>query len=175
MADEEGTIDGGLARIRDIGLDDLDWLLDLNNASVPHVNLLEREALADILQMSAYARCSLRDGEPVGALLALRPGQPYASRHYRWFERHHADFLYIDRVMVDGAARKGGHGRRLYADLDEFSRGEGGGHIACEVNSRPPNPISMSFHQALGFVPVGELANEDESKAVVLMMKAIAA
>lgn len=159
--------------IRDLTTIDLDWLLALNNASVPHVNHLERGALADILAMSGYARCSLQDGEPVGALLALWPGKTYASSHYRWFERHHTDFLYIDRVMIDGTARKGGHGRRLYRDIERFARASGAEHIACEVNSEPPNPVSMRFHQALGFVPVGELANDDKSKCVTLLMKAI--
>ncbi|MGI9421415.1 MAG: GNAT family N-acetyltransferase, partial [Geminicoccaceae bacterium] len=130
--------------------------------------------LADILAMSAYARCCLQDGKPVGALIALWPGQPYASSHYRWFEQHHTSFLYVDRVMIDGAARKGGHGRRLYADIEAFARDRGAERIALEVNSEPPNPVSMRFHEALGFVPVGELANEDRSKIVVPMTKALA-
>ena len=159
--------------VRDIGPADLDWLLALNNAAVPHVNLLDQDALADILAKAAYARCSLQDGKPVGALIALWPGQPYASTYYRWFSQHHAGFLYIDRVMIDGAIRKGGHGRRLYTDIEDFARGEGAGAIACEVNSEPPNPVSMRFHEALGFRPVGELANDDRSKCVVLLMKAL--
>lgn len=159
--------------LRDVGRADLDWLLALNNASVPHVNHLEREGLAEIIALSAYARIALRDDEPSGALIALWPGTDYASSNYRWFNEHHADFLYIDRVMIDAATRKGGHGRRLYADIERFARAEGARHLACEVNSQPPNPVSMRFHETLGFRALGELANDDRSKCVVPMMKII--
>ena len=157
--------------LRDFDASDLDWLLNLNNASVPHVNHMERERLADIVALSAYARIALQDGEPSGALIALWPGTTYASSYYRWFNEHHADFLYIDRVMIDATTRKGGHGRRLYADIESFARAEGARHLACEVNSQPPNPVSMHFHEALGFRPVAELTNDDRTKCVVPMMK----
>jgi hypothetical protein len=75
--------------------------------------------------------------------------------------------------MIDAASRKSGFGRRLYADLEAFAAAEGVKHLACEVNSAPPNPISMCFHQSLGFCPVGELANRDRSTCVVLMMKPV--
>ena len=157
--------------LRDLNAADLDWLLALNNASVPHVNHLERGGLAHILDLSAYARAVFQDGAPAGALIALWPGTGYASSYYRWFEEHHSDYLYIDRVMIDAAARKGGQGRRLYADIERFARARGARALTCEVNSEPPNPISMRFHETLGFSPLGELANEDRSKCVVPMMK----
>ncbi|MDH3661796.1 MAG: GNAT family N-acetyltransferase [Alphaproteobacteria bacterium] len=173
MAEPRATTEAAEITLRDLDRTDFDWLLALNNASVPHVNHLEQADLAEILALAAYARGSFRDGAPAGALIALRPGTAYASSHYRWFVRHHSDFLYIDRVMIDDAARQGGHGRRLYADIERFARESGAGHLACEVNSQPPNPVSMGFHEALGFRPVGELANEDRSKCVVLLMKPI--
>lgn len=159
--------------LRDIEATDLDWLLALNNASVPHVNLMEREGLAHILSLASYARAVFQDGKPAGALIALWPGTDYVSSHYRWFSEHYTGFLYIDRVMIDAATRKGGHGRRLYEDIERFARSSGAKALACEVNSEPPNPVSMRFHEALGFRAVGELANEDRSKCVVTMMKTI--
>lgn len=157
--------------LRDLNASDLDWLLPLNNSNVPHVNHMERDGLADILALSAYARAVIQDGNPAGALIALWPGTAYVSDHYRWFNEHHADFLYIDRVMIDATTRKGGHGRRLYTDIEHFARSSGARHLACEVNSEPPNPVSMRFHEALGFRPVGELSNNDRSKCVVMLMK----
>jgi predicted GNAT superfamily acetyltransferase len=50
--------------IRDVGPADLDWLLALNDAAVPHVNQLDRQSLADILQLAAYARCVGPGGGP---------------------------------------------------------------------------------------------------------------
>ncbi|NJO36755.1 MAG: GNAT family N-acetyltransferase [Rhizobiales bacterium] len=159
--------------VRDIGPADLDWLLALNNLAVPHVNQLDRRSLADILQLATYARCVGRGGRPAGALIGLPPGTAYASDNYRWFDRHHADFLYIDRVMIDATSRKGGLGRLLYADFERFAEACGARHLACEVNSLPPNPISLRFHQSLGFGAVAELANAERSKCVVLMMKPV--
>jgi len=173
MTDFAGPEDRDGSTLRDLNTADLDWLLPLNNASIPHVNYLERESLAAILEQSAYARCIIQDDKPAGALIAFWPGADYASSNYRWFDQHHADFLYIDRVMIDSATRKSGHGRRLYADIEHFAGTSSAKHLACEVNSQPPNPVSMRFHESLGFRPIGELANEDNSKCVVLMMKAI--
>lgn len=160
--------------LRNIDDADIDWLLRLNNASVPHVNNLDRESLTAILERSDYARCVIHQRMAAGAMITLRPGMDYASNHYRWFNQHHTDFLYIDRVMIDGPARKLGLGRRLYADIEQFAKAQGAKYLACEVNSEPPNPISMRFHEALGFRPVGDLANDDRSKCVIFMMKVCA-
>ena len=173
MTDKAVSSEGFESVIRDLKASDLDWLVALNNSNVPHVNHMEREGLAGIMTQSAYARAVFQDSEPAGALIALWPGSSYASLYYRWFNEHHADFLYIDRVMIDATARKGGHGRRLYTDIELFAQASGARHLACEVNSEPPNPISMRFHEALGFQPVGEMANDDRSKCVVMLMKEI--
>ena len=173
MTEPTSSSDQASITLRDIGPDDVDWLLRLNNASVPHVNHLERADLTDILSLAAYARCVVQSGQPAGALIGLWPGTTYDSHHYRWFEQRHDSFLYIDRVMIDASTRKGGHGRRLYADIDNFARLHDTAHIACEVNSQPPNPVSMHFHEAMGFHPVGELTSEGGSKTVVMMLKTL--
>jgi predicted GNAT superfamily acetyltransferase len=162
--------------IRDIAGDDIGWLLALNNASVPHVNGLDRQSLADILTMAGYARTVLNNGEPAGALLAFWPGTDYASVHYRWFEQRFRNFLYVDRVIIASTARGSGLGRILYDDLEEFARAEGSPRIALEVNRQPPNLGSLAFHERLGFAPVGELTHDrepggGEPKRVVLMVK----
>ncbi|MGI9433913.1 MAG: GNAT family N-acetyltransferase [Geminicoccaceae bacterium] len=162
--------------IRDLVPDDLGWLLALNNAAVPHVNQLDRPALADLLAITGYARAVLDKGEPQGALLAFWPGADYASAHYRWFEQRFRHFLYVDRVMIASTARGSGLGRILYDDLEQFARAEGSPRIALEVNRQPPNPGSLAFHERLGFKPVGELAHDREPgggdpKRVVLMVK----
>lgn len=173
MTDQTAPLSDVDIIVRDLNATDLDWLLALNNASVPHVNHLERGRLAEILDLAVYARIVLQDEKPSGALIALWPGTNYDSNYYRWFNQHHTGFLYIDRVMIDATTRKGGHGRRLYGDIEQFARAEGARALACEVNSEPPNPISMRFHEALGFRALGEIANDDRSKCVVPMMKEI--
>jgi predicted GNAT superfamily acetyltransferase len=43
--------------------------------------------------------------------------------------------------------------------------------LACEVNERPPNPVSMRFHETLGFSSVGRQTTEGGAKTVVMMTK----
>lgn len=158
--------------VRDIVPDELDWLLTLNNQAVPHVNYLDRSHLDELLAMVCYARLAEVEGEPLGALLALWPGAGYDSANYRWFSQHLEQFLYIDRVIVADAARGKGVGQALYKDIERFAVGKAE-KIALEVNSLPPNPVSMRFHQASGFVPIGEQESEDGAKRVVMMTKTL--
>jgi predicted GNAT superfamily acetyltransferase len=162
----------GIIQVRDVTPADVDWLLMANNAVVPGVNHLERNDLADLLQMACYARLALVDGVPAGALIGLWPGAAYASANYRWFCQRFTRFFYVDRVMVADGARGKGIGRALYADVERFAKAKASS-IALEVNSLPPNPVSLRFHQAAGFAPVGELAHDGGAKKVVLMMKAL--
>ena len=157
--------------IRDILKDDIDWLLELNNQSVPHVNHLARSDLESLLAKTAYARMISLGEVPAGALIALWPGLDYASANYRWFSQRFDHFLYVDRVMLAETAKGQGLGRAFYDDLERFGRDQGAPMIALEVNSKPPNPRSIAFHEGLGFKRVGELDHDGGSKRVVLMTK----
>ena len=157
--------------IRDLQEEDVDWLLDLNNGAVPHVNRLTRPELLILLANVAYARLITMGGVPSGALIALWPGIDYASANYRWFSERFDQFLYVDRVMIAECAKGQGLGRAFYDDLEAFGRDHGAPMIALEVNSKPPNPRSMAFHERLGFSPAGELDHDGGAKRVVLMTK----
>lgn len=159
--------------IRDIVTDDIDRLLALNNASVPHVNELVRDDLIGLLAMAAYGRLVTIDDKLAGFLIALWPGVDYASAHYRWFSEHYQSFLYVDRVAIDEAATGTGLGRAFYADLEGLARSHGAPRITLEVNSLPPNPRSLAFHRRMGFKAVGELEHDGGAKRVVLMEKVI--
>jgi len=158
--------------VRDIEPSECDWLLALNNDAVPHVGDLTRESLEDLMAMACYARLALVDDRPMAALIALWPGTDYQSPNYRWFSERFEDFLYVDRVIVGDDARGKGIGQAIYADLERFAKRRAE-RIALEVNSLPPNPVSMRFHQAAGFVEVGEQAHDGGAKKVVMMMKSL--
>jgi len=157
--------------IRDVLADDVDWLLELNNASVPHVNRLTKSDLLTLIANAAYARLIEVDGVSSGALIAFWPGLDYESANYRWFCEHFDQFLYVDRVMLAEAAKGRGLGRAFYDDLERFVQSHGAPMIALEVNSKPPNPRSIAFHEGLGFRSVGELDHDGGAKRVVLMTK----
>ncbi len=161
-----------LVHLRDVVPADADWLLALNNSAVPNVNHLERQDLDDLLTIACYARLASVDDEPLGALIALWPEVHYESANYRWFSQRFEDFLYVDRVIIADGARGKGIGQAIYRDIERFASARATS-IALEVNSLPPNPVSMRFHQSAGFAPVGEQTHEGGAKKVVMMMKDI--
>ncbi len=58
----------------------------------------------------------------------------------------------IDRVIVAPHARGRGLARSFYNGLIAHAKGAGHQSIVCEVNLDPPNPGSLAFHAAMGFV-----------------------
>ena len=158
--------------IRPLNDGDLNWLAALNKACLPAVNDLDATALGRLVAQSAYARSVWRADRPVGALIAFDPAAAYDSLNFLWFKERYGDFLYIDRVMVDDAARGLGIGQLLYRDIAEFGQGRYA-MLSCEVNERPPNPGSMRFHEKLGFTVAGRQQTEGGAKSVALLTKAL--
>lgn len=151
---------------------DLDDVLNLNEASVPHVSRLSADEMRWFADNAQYFRVA-RDGTRLaGFLIGLRPGLGYRSPNYRWFCERYDDFGYIDRVAVAANARRRGIASGLYADFEE-SLGGKVPCLTCEVNLRPPNPSSMRFHENRGFVTVGTQLTDGGSKEVALMEKTL--
>jgi predicted GNAT superfamily acetyltransferase len=91
-------------------------------------------------------------------LIAFDQDGDYDSPNFLWFRERFARFLYIDRVVVAAAAQGQGWGRKLYAKLIETAKASGHDRIVAEINIQPPNPVSLAFHERLGFAAVGERA-----------------
>jgi predicted GNAT superfamily acetyltransferase len=157
--------------VRDAAASDHVAVLALNNSAVPHVNALSERDFSWIVSHADYFRVAEDDGEIVGFVIALKAGLEYWSLNYRWFTERGGDFLYLDRVVVSEHARNKGVGRALYDDIGRFARGKWP-RITLEVNLLPPNPVSLAFHERLGFQRVGVREEENETKAVVLMERA---
>jgi uncharacterized protein len=151
--------------IRNALPDDLAVLLDLNQKALPHVNSIEIGDMERFLEQAAYFKII---GDLDGFLIGLKPGLDYASDNYRWFSDAFEDFYYIDRIIIAEGARGQGLGNLLYEDIIETARTHTP-RLTCEVNSRPPNPHSMAFHQRFGFAPVGTQKTEGGTKEVTLL------
>ena len=163
-------------RIRPVADADLEALAGLNNGAVPAVNALTVPDLARFAATAPHFRVAVvvEDG-PVGLMIALGPGADYDSLNYRWFADRYDAFLYVDRIVVDPAARSGGIGAALYRDLEAVARAAGVPRLACEVNLRPPNERSLRFHERLGFRGVGTQDTENGAKSVQLMIRDLTA
>ena len=157
--------------IRDARSADLARLLEINQANTPHVGPLSDSQLQILVEQSCGCRVAERDGTVTGFLLPLLAGANYNSENFLWFKARYREFLYIDRIAVDAAARRQGLGSQLYADVERFAHNQGIGLIACEVNLRPRNDTSLQFHRRLGFQQVGTQDTKNGTITVALLTK----
>ncbi len=151
--------------IREATAADAAAVLTLNNASTPHVNALSDEECAWLVAHAANYRVAEEAGGIAGFVLCLPAGTDYWSDNYKWFAARYADYLYLDRVIVAPHARRAGVGRALYNDLHRTVQGRWP-RVTLEVNLRPPNPTSVTFHERMGYIAVGTREYDDGAKAV---------
>jgi len=156
--------------IRDVSSADLDAVLSLNQSEVPHVGSVDLEKMRWFATNASYFRVAMSEDELAAYLVGFRPGTGYMSPNYLWFCDNYDDFAYVDRIAVAKFARRSGIASRLY---DDFAAAMPGtvGVMTCEVNVRPPNESSMTFHQRLGFEQVGSQGSEGGSKEVAMLAK----
>lgn len=145
-------------------------VLALNNTQVPHVNALTADEFARIAALSAHFTVAEDPQGLLGFVLCVPSGTSYWSGNYQWFGQRYARFLYLDRVAVSPRLRRAGVGRALYDELHQVQAGTWP-CIALEVNLRPPNPISIAFHEALGYRTVGLREYADGENAVQMFIK----
>lgn len=144
-------------------------ILELNQTAIPEVSHLDEAGLAALHQQAVRLTVA-RSGESVaGFMLILAEGANYGSPNYQYFASNYDTFLYVDRIVVGERFRRQGVGAGLYRIL--FESAIDVPRITCEVNVRPPNPDSLQFHQALGFVIVDEQDTDAGEKRVALMVR----
>lgn len=156
--------------IRHATLGDLDVVLAMNEASTPHLSSISLNELHWFTTHASYFRVATVENEPVGFLIALTPEAEYGSENFRWFRERYQSFVYVDRIAVSEEARRNGVGTALYRDVSCFTDGLAR-CLTCEVNTRPPNEVSLAFHERQGFRKVGSQDTENGTKSVSLMLK----
>jgi len=156
-------------RVRDWVEADLPVLHVINEASVPGVGSLRREALEQlVINESAATLVAEGNGEPIGFVLCMVDGLDYASLNYKWLSGRYDRFAYIDRVAVAENQRGKHVGAVLYdAVIARFAAIHQ--VLLAEVNLAPPNPGSLRFHKRQGFRDVGERWESEGQKGVVYL------
>jgi predicted GNAT superfamily acetyltransferase len=156
-------------QLREVDSNDLSRIVELNDAAAPAVPVTGVPEMTRLVELSSLALVAA-DGDDVhGFVIAFQPGTPYDSENYRFFEQRGTNHLYVDRIVVDAAARGSGVGRQLYDAVFERARDTGRGEVTCEVNLEPPNPESLAFHARLGFERVGEQSTKGGAVRVALL------
>lgn len=156
--------------VRDATAADGAAVLALNNAHVPHVNALSVEDFTWIVERAGHYRAVEDEQGVAGFVLCIPSGIEYWSANYTWFAERYDSFLYLDRVVVAPRLRRSGVGRALYDDMHK-SVGRQWPRIALEVNLRPPNPVSIDFHRAMGYAEVGVRESDDGAYAVQMFVR----
>jgi predicted GNAT superfamily acetyltransferase len=144
-------------------------LLSLNEGAIPAVNRIDRGDLQHLHEQSRALIVALNGPAVAGFLLALDETAEYGSPNFTYFRRTYDRFVYVDRIVVSPDHRRLGIGAGLYRHLFDVARGAP--RITCEVNVKPPNPGSLSFHEHLGFKVVDEQETENGTKRVALMVR----
>jgi len=139
----------------------------INEQGLPGTGQVSEQGLADLLDLSALSLGVFREQELLGFVICLPPGKNYGSLNYAWFNQRFEAFLYVDRIAVAQQHRDQGIGSILYEQVIASSN-EQGVPVAAEVNSTPPNPGSMRFHERFKFKEVGGLHHHDKSVMMLL-------
>lgn len=135
---------------------DEEQVLALNAACVPEVGSMDAAKLAAFVEWAPFIRVVEHEGTIVAFLVGLTEGAPYDSPNFGWFSARHPSFAYIDRVAIDEAQRGAGWGPALYREFEAWARVEGKPVLCAEVNTEPPNPRSLRFHDLFGFEMVDQ-------------------
>ena len=158
---------------------DLAEVLAVNEANQPEVGPLDAARLEALWRGAAWAPCVRgssvrgRAGDLVGFALLLREGADYASPNYRWFAERHERFLYVDRIAFLPAARGRGLGRAVYEGALERGRELDVPVLCAEVNTLPPNPASLAFHERLGFESIARRRPYAPDAEVVMLERRV--
>jgi predicted GNAT superfamily acetyltransferase len=141
--------------LRDVREHELDQVLALNNAAGPSILPIDSTRLRNLFEVASYFRVAEIDGHLGGFLIALSPDADYDSLNFEWFKRHHAQFVYIDRIVVARAYRGHGLGRIFYADVTSYAEVRSP-RLCCEVFLDPRDDVSVLFHGTYGFREEGQ-------------------
>ena len=153
--------------LRELTQHDVASMWSLNEQGLPGTGQVSKQEMADLLNLSALSLGVFREQELLGFVICLSPGTSYGSLNYAWFNQRFDAFIYVDRIAVAQQHRDQGIGSMLYEQVMANSD-EKGVPVAAEVNSIPPNPGSMRFHERFRFKEVGELHHQDKSVMMLL-------
>ena len=123
----------------------------LNNAFAKETSFLDA---ADWARLTSMARFAFATSEAF--VIAFDQDADYDSPNFLWFRDRYERFVYVDRIVVADSAHGTGRGRALYEKLFAEAKAAAYPCVMAEVNTNPPNPGSLTFHDRMGFEVVGE-------------------
>ncbi len=153
--------------LRELSERDVPLMWSINEQGLPGTGKVSKEEMLQVFSFSSLSLGVFQEEQLLGFVLCLPPETSYGSLNYAWFNQRLEAFLYVDRIAVSQLHRNRGIGSMLYEQVIASSH-EHGIPVAAEVNSTPPNPGSMRFHERFGFVEIGALHHKDKSVTMLL-------
>ena len=140
---------------------------EINQQQVPKVGSVSLEEFINLIEISNISCGIIKKGTCLGFVICLRENSNYQSINYKFFQKRHNKFFYIDRIAIANKYQSSGIGSNLYSKLlsvkDKFNI-----PICAEVNIDPPNELSINFHRKHGFSKITE-STIKEGYSVVYM------
>ena len=140
---------------------------EINQQQVPKVGSVSLNEFIHLIKISNISYGFIRKGICLGFVICLRENTNYQSINYKFFQERHNKFIYIDRIAIANKYQSSGIGSTLYKQLlsikDKFNI-----PICAEVNTKPPNELSINFHRKHGFSEITE-STLKEGYSVVYM------
>lgn len=130
-------------------------IVALNAAVAEVTSEMSPARCAELLAVCQCCYLAEAEGTPMGFALIMYAGAAYENDNFNWFSARLKRFAYVDRIVVDAAARGRGLGARLYERVALDARAAGCLTLAAEIDSDPPNTGSLAFHAAQGFAQLG--------------------
>jgi predicted GNAT superfamily acetyltransferase len=157
--------------IRPVTAEDRAGILRINARCRPAVAALDARELERLLHLCVAHRVAVaEDGAVVAYMLVFDGRCAYDGEEFLYFiSRLKEPFMYFDQIAVDPDRSRAGVGRALYGSLLELARSQQIKCLCCEVNTTPPNPVSLDFHRTLGFSPVGNGDTLDGRRVAFLL------
>ena len=128
---------------------------EINQQQVPKVGSVSLEEFINLIKISNISYGFIKKCICLGFVICLRENTNYQSINYKFFQKRHNKFFYIDRIAIDNKYQSSGIGSNLYKKLlsikDKFNI-----PICAEVNIDPPNELSINFHKKHGFSKITE-------------------
>ena len=128
---------------------------EINQQQVPKVGSVSLEEFINLIEISNISYGIIKKGTCLGFVICLRENTNYQSINYKFFQKRHNKFFYIDRIAIDNKFQSRGIGSTFYDKLISIKH-KFNIPICAEVNIDPPNELSINFHKKHGFVEITE-------------------
>lgn len=142
-------------------------LYEINKQQVPKVGSVSFQEFINLIKISDISYGMIKKGICLGFVICLRENTNYQSINYKFFQKRHNKFLYIDRIAIANKYQSSGIGSNLYNKLLSIKE-KLNMPICAEVNIDPPNKLSINFHRKHGFSEITECTIK-EGYSVVYM------